>query len=182
MYEDIAEITLRCREIERTCEMHSQACRLIKLCENTCVRKAFFNYSVLSLEASPVCRSNMKPEGIVGPNSCGLQPEDLQLSCLVLYHGNHPPIIIWKKVGTESPISAGTFRNVSDKRVIYYLKMEVNSGMDGSSYQCQTTRSATAQYACTSEIVKVIGCEYHKSYLYDLNTTVIGQLLIHCYI
>lgn len=126
---------------------------------------------MLSLDANPVCQSNIKANGMVGPNSCGLEPEELLLSCLVLYHGSQPPIMIWKTAGTESPITKWTFQNVSDDRVIYYLKMGVNSRMDGLSYRCQTTRSASAQYYCTSETVKVIGSEYHQSCLYTLNST-----------
>ncbi len=113
------------------------------------------------VDENPVCQSNIKPQGFIGPNICGFEPDTLHLTCSVQYHGNQPPMMQWKEVGSDKVIVEGATRNASVDRVFYYVKkMEVNSRMDGLSYQCVTTRSTTSQYGCTTDIVSVKSCEY----------------------
>ena len=127
------------------------------------IPNVIFNFSVwavtVHVDESPACQSNIKPQGLIGPNNCGFEPDELHMTCGVKYHGNQPPIMQWKEVGSNSPIAEGITHNASSDRAIYYLKMEVNSAMHGSSYQCVTTRSTTSQYGCTSDVVSVRDCE-----------------------
>jgi len=111
------------------------------------------------VDENPVCQSNIKPQGLVVPNICGIEPDALHLTCAVQYHGNQPPLLQWREVQSGKAIVEGVTHNASSDRAIYYLTMEVNSRTHGSSYQCVTTRSTTSQYGCTSDVVSVKGCE-----------------------
>lgn len=112
------------------------------------------------LESQPTCESSMKPEGLIGPNMCGMKPDDLHLSCSVQYRGNQPPSIVWIKTGSEIVITEGVTPNISTNQAIYDLTLKSTVFKDGDSFECRTTNSAMMQYGCTSQTVKVNGCKY----------------------
>ena len=47
-------------------------------------------------ESIPICHDNMNPEGLLGPNSCNMEPDELRISCNVSYHGNISPVLQWR--------------------------------------------------------------------------------------
>ena len=102
-----------------------------------------------------MCQSNTKPHGLIGPNICGIEPEELHVTCAVQYHGNQPPLLQWRESGKV--IVEGVTHNASSDRAIYNLKIKVNARMDGLLYECMTTRSTQVQYGCTSGVIKLAG-------------------------
>ena len=97
----------------------------------------------------------MKPEGLVGPNSCGLPIEELHLACSVSYTGNIPPILQWKMDNDDTPISTGISGDYQGKSVRLNLTMNSKVEMDGVLFNCGTTRSQHKQHSCTTAPVAI---------------------------
>src|SRR6218665_1412951 len=98
----------------------------------------------------------MKPDGLLGPNSCNIKPDELQMSCNVSYHGNIPPLIQWREVQSAQHIERGVSCNQTDNQVT--CKFSVNASLDlhGSSYICETATSAATRYNCSSGVINVM--------------------------
>ena len=106
----------------------------------------------------------MRPEGLVGPNSCGLPIEELHLSCSVLYSGNIPPILQWKMEGEDTPISEGVVTDNAGKSVTTNLTMSSKVEVDGVLFTCGTARSHHKQHNCATGPVK-INCKLTANYV-----------------
>lgn|SRR6218665_52246 len=105
----------------------------------------------------PVCQSNTQPDGVIGQNIFNIPLDEIQLTCIVTYHGNIPPQMEWKKVGDNVPIKDYVTSNVtSSDRLTHTLKLKGDFSLDKSSYICHTTRSTYNQHNCSSEIIKVL--------------------------
>src|SRR6218665_1501197 len=115
------------------------------------------------IDANPICASNMKPEGLVGPNRCDLPIEELHLSCSVSYIGNIPPILQWKMEGEDTPIAKGIDIDNAGRSVMMNLTMSSNVEIDGALFTCGTTRSHHKQHSCTTNPVK-INCKLTVSF------------------
>lgn len=116
------------------------------------------NISESSFVDSPLsCETNINPDGFIGPNSCGLQADKIQLSCGVNYHGNIHPALDWTNDGQNSGVSGSKpLCNNSDTRVTCSMAMDAEINMDGSTFVCQTTRASQDQYRCTTDKAKVL--------------------------
>src|SRR6218665_2309852 len=106
-------------------------------------------------EAYPVCRSNKELDEVVGQNTCGIEPDIVELECSVKYRGNIPPQMEWSKIGqnisTPFPVSVVT----SNNRFVSTLKLIGDIALSNSSYVCGTKRTSVATYNCTSEVIKI---------------------------
>lgn|SRR6218665_1146870 len=108
-------------------------------------------------DKDPDCQSNMQPDGVIGQNIFGIPHDEVQLVCIITYHGNTPPRMEWKKVGDKNSTQDSVTSDISsNNRIIYTLNLKVDISLDKSSYVCQTTRSTQHHYKCTSEIIKVL--------------------------
>src|SRR6218665_958342 len=112
-----------------------------------------------SLDGEPECSSYKNLDSVMGPNACGIQPDELHLSCSISYHGRIPPDLKWTKLGDNDSIIEMVTKNESDGRFTYGLTIKANQIKDNSSYECQTTKSRTSKASCTSRTVKLL-CEY----------------------
>lgn len=95
----------------------------------------------------PICKSNMKPEGLVGPNNCNIEPETVQLTCSV--DDNDPVEIHWLQSGYNKVIS-GNFSRTNDTSV---LSMKADLHMDRRYYACIVSTSTSI---CTTDILKIL--------------------------
>lgn len=111
------------------------------------------------VDSDPVCEPHLDTHEIIGPNTCGIEPNHLILSCTVKYKGNEAPIMTWLRVGDKTTISDGVTHEIMDNnRVVYNLTIKGNSNVkDGDSYFCNTTRSVTESVGCDSGKIKVKG-------------------------
>ena len=108
----------------------------------------------------PECNSNIQPDGVIGQNIFNIPPDEVQLSCSVIYYGKMLPQLEWRKVGDDSSVLNGLTSVVTSINLITsILTLKGDISLDKSSYVCQTTMSTQNQYNCTSEIVKVL-CKY----------------------
>lgn len=123
-----------------------------------------------SLDSNPNCSSNIHPDGVIGPNSCGLEPETLELSCKVLFHGNQPPVLIWKISGEDTPVTKGVTNGTLQRSVAYNLTITANLNIDGSNFVCQTFRSRTNQHSCTTDTIKVMCKSRQLLSLFNIKT------------
>jgi len=112
-----------------------------------------------SVDDEPECKSNISPDGVIGHNTCGIQPDELLLSCSISFHGNIPPDLKWIKLGESDSISGNVTKGQAANRFTYNLTIKADLLEDKSSYVCQTTKSRTSTHSCTSETVKLL-CEY----------------------
>src|SRR6218665_4091862 len=102
----------------------------------------------------------MKPDGLIGPNSCGIEPEELHLSCSIAYTGNISPRLEWKAARWNGPVKGNSTEETTNGIYRYNVTMKSDLDMDGSSYVCQTTRAMGTKYkVCTSDVVKIL-CKY----------------------
>ena len=84
---------------------------------------------LICLDADPTCKSNIQSEGIIGPNSCDIQPDVVQLSCRATYHGNSYPILQWERGETNESIADGLFDVTSINNEVTY-KLTMNNTLD----------------------------------------------------
>src|SRR6218665_2403366 len=104
----------------------------------------------------PMCHSNMKPDGLLGPNSCNIEPEELHISCNVSYHGNISPVLQWREIQSSESIKSGVSCRQPGYEVTCDLAMKANFSLHGSSYVCETTASATTRYFCSAGVISII--------------------------
>src|SRR6218665_4182758 len=114
-------------------------------------------------DSFPSCESNIRPDGFIGPNSCDLPTEQVQLSCGVDYHGNIHPALTWTMNGQNTGSMA--LCNNSDTSVACSITLDAEINMDGARFVCQTTRAAKDQYSCVTDKAKVL-CTYNYIYLF----------------
>ncbi len=79
-----------------------------------------------SVDDEPECNSNINPDGVIGPNACGIQPDELHLSCGVSYHGNIPPHLKWITLGENNSISDNLTTDRFDNRVMHNLTIKAD--------------------------------------------------------
>ena len=100
----------------------------------------------------------MRPEGLVGPNSCGLPVDKLHLSCSVSYIGNIPPILQWKVEGNDTPISKAIVSDYPGKSITTNLTLSSGVELDGVVFTCGSTRSHNKEHHCKTNPV-IINCK-----------------------
>src|SRR5688572_27289069 len=99
----------------------------------------------------------MHSDGVIGPNSCGIEPEEVKLSCSIKYKGNIAPILQWKASGDNQSITDGRVNiTSSNNEVTYTLTMESSLTPNNSSFVCQTTRTSDKPYSCSSVAVNIL--------------------------
>src|SRR6218665_1945158 len=106
-------------------------------------------------DSFPSCESNIRPDGFIGPNSCDLPTDKVQLSCGVDYHGNIHPALTWTRNG-QNIRSMALCNNSNDTRVTCSVTLDAEINMNGATFLCQTTRAAQDQYSCVTDKAKVL--------------------------
>ena len=101
----------------------------------------------------------MKPDGLLGPNSCNIDPEGLQMSCNVAYHGNIKPMLQWREIRSIDYIEKGLYCWWTGFNVTCDVALKASFDLHGSSYVCETTR-----HSCSSGVVRVIRKEQVFNY------------------
>src|SRR6218665_2959528 len=105
----------------------------------------------------------MHSDGVIGPNSCHIEPEEIQFSCSITYHGNIPPALQWKTGRDNQSVREGLVNVASsNNEVTSILTMQSTIGLNSSSYVCQTTRSPNKYHSCSSDTVNILcRSKYH---------------------
>ncbi len=94
----------------------------------------------------------MNPDGVIGPNDCGIEPDEIQLTCNVTFsHGNIPPTLEWKISGDENNSSLV----VCERTTSCKLTLKANLTFNNQSFVCQTTKARRQQYGCSIGPIKV---------------------------
>lgn len=106
------------------------------------------DYNIFLTEQGPICQSSKMTNTVIGPNSCGIEPDNLVLTCTVQYHGNEVPILEWRNLVSNDTISKGITRGSNDTYVTLSLTMTVDNSIDDTSYLCQTIISTPDPYSC----------------------------------
>ena len=108
--------------------------------------------AVLLSDGNPRCESNVNPDGVIGQNDCGIEPDEIQLTCKVTSsHGNIPPTLEWKKSGDESSSSLV----VCERSTYCNLTVKADLTFNSKSFVCQTTKARRQQYGCSIGPIKV---------------------------
>src|SRR6218665_3734977 len=94
----------------------------------------------------------MEPDGLLGPNSCNIEPDELKMSCSVSYHGNIPPLIQWREFQSAGYIEKGVSCEQTDDQAICKFSVNASLSLNGSSYICETA----TRYNCSSGIINVM--------------------------
>src|SRR5688572_22690505 len=98
----------------------------------------------------------MQSDGVIGPNSCGIEPDEIQLSCSSKYHGDTPLILQWRAHGNNQSSTEGQFTvTTNNNEVIFKLRMKSTLDLNNASFICETTRSAKRNYSCSSDAIKI---------------------------
>lgn len=103
---------------------------------------------MLSLAEEPTCQTALIQDG----NICGIVPDEVSLTCTVIFHGSIPPRLEWRKAGGNSSV-ADVNSVVYGNRTTYTATLKTDLSMD-KHYLCQTTQSVISQYQCNSEIIR----------------------------
>src|SRR6218665_3647431 len=106
------------------------------------------------------CRSNLKPDGVIIPNDCNIDPDEVQLSCSVIYYGKNPPQLVWKKVPEDGNSVSNTECQTINNRIACNTSITGDRKMNGSSYVCQTTGSPQLNVSLCRIPVKNLICKY----------------------
>jgi hypothetical protein len=129
---------------------------------------------LIVLGGDPVCKSNMRSNGVIGPNSCGIEPEEVELSCSIKYHGNSLPVLQWRVSGVNQCIPDGRFKVTPiNNEVIYSLTIKGSLDLRNSSFICQTTRTSQKHYSCSSDAISSL---YVLSSEVTVNVTINGEV------
>lgn len=91
----------------------------------------------------------MKPDGLVGPNKCNIEPEEVQLTCSV--DDDNPVEIQWLEAGYNNVISGNSSRTSDSFLSVLSLKADLR--MDRTFYTCIANTSTSN---CTSDILKIL--------------------------
>lgn len=115
--------------------------------------KSFLSFA----ESSPICHTTIESDGLLlGPNSCNMEPDELQVSCNVSYNGDSTPIIQWRAITSADPITRGVSCRQTDNTVTCNLALEASFALHGTSYVCETTTPETTRHNCTSGVISLI--------------------------
>lgn len=99
----------------------------------------------------------MRRDGFIGPNSCGIAPDVVELSCIVKFHGEIQPEMMWNKTGeNHTPPGKITRIDSENNYLTYMLKLEADLTLDNSSYSCQIAQSSGNQFQCESGVISII--------------------------
>lgn len=99
----------------------------------------------------------MKPDGLLGPNSCNIEPNSLHISCNVSYQGNISPMLQWREIRSlNNSINKGPYCRQTGFAVTCVVALKASFDLHGSSYVCETTASSTKRYNCSAGVVRVI--------------------------
>jgi len=103
--------------------------------------------------------SNMKPDGVVIPNDCNIDPDEVQLSCSVTFYGNYPPQLKWMKVPENGNSVTNTECQTINNRVMCNTSISGDRKLNSSSFVCQTTGSSELNVSLCRIPVKNLLCK-----------------------
>src|SRR6218665_3635501 len=107
----------------------------------------------------PICRSNKELGEVIGQNGCNIEPDDVELECIVAYRGNIPPQMEWRKVGENSSEPLVASKVTSGNHFVSALKLKGDIALNNSSFVCETRRTTQEPNKCTSQVMKIV-CKY----------------------
>lgn len=107
----------------------------------------------------PTCRTYLIRDG----NYCGIDPDEVQLSCSVTYHGNIPPQLEWWMAGGNSSIT-NTIGFTSGNKITSLVTLKTDLSTNNQSYVCQTKQSIDSQYKCNSETIR-LQCKFNIHFI-----------------
>lgn len=112
------------------------------------------------IETEPICRSNIHPDGVIGSNDCGIQPDLVEMSCSIAYRGKNPVQLEWRN-GLENDMPSLTAVECSNtaNRSTCNLNVTGDHARNNSVYVCQTKNIGTNAYRCSSDAIKIL-CKY----------------------
>lgn len=114
-------------------------------------------------ESDPVCVTNISPSGLIGYNTCNVVQETVELTCSVKFSGNVPPDLQFSivKNNRSFPIDATSSQCQvsSDSRVSCKYTTKTDLEAEGMSFICQSNRSRSAQYQCSTTEVRIL-CKF----------------------
>lgn len=100
-----------------------------------------------------VCQESIDPDGVVGDNDCGLEPDNIVFRCILRYSGNIFPVLKWRKTRGDLVTPKTVTMDRIEHQVTVTTMINPHLDMDGSSYTCETSLS---NYSWTSSRVKLL--------------------------
>ena len=104
-----------------------------------------------------MCKSNIRTDGFIGPNTCGITPDVVELSCSIKFYGKIPPQVTWKKTGENLAPHGNMTSITSENNLTNVLKLAADLSLDNSSYSCQIAQFNGQQSLCEYGVISVIG-------------------------
>lgn len=118
-------------------------------------------------DAEPKCSSSVGEEGAVGPNSCDIEPEMIDIVCQINYTGNYAPVMKFSSQGSQA-VPAFTVKDTNIHGVVTYtLTTAAHPDINGVQFVCTITlpktecssANSTILYSWTSDVIKIL-CKY----------------------
>lgn len=112
---------------------------------------------LIVLESFPQCNSNSNPDGMIGDNDCGIEPEDIKIVCTLRYSGNIPPVLEWMDGGSNStPLKTLTIERFPDEdattfKATFTSVIRSDHRLSNNSIICKT---ALSKLHCASDVEK----------------------------
>lgn len=104
----------------------------------------------------------------IGPNTCGIVPDKILLSCSVTYYGNKSPVLELRYLRENKVIACRetippTNNHAGPKRLTCNATVEATIRLDGEQFIWKTEQSAQTQYSFTTERLKIL-CKHSTLY------------------
>ena len=91
------------------------------------------------------CSSDIRTDGVLADNICGMKPDVVQMFCQTSFRGNQPPTISWSS-GTSPGHEIHTFS--TDGSVISTLTVQASNNVNWEDFVCRTHFKDTVVNSC----------------------------------
>ena len=118
------------------------------------------------------CGSNSSLTDVLVENDCHIDPDYIQLTCSLVYHGNKPPSLTWHH-SSMNDISHHSFHDTMPSSIFSHQSTTANSSvvintltltsnirLNGTHFICSVdeTEAGEQSYGCATRTISVI-CE-----------------------
>ena len=122
----------------------------------------YLDTELIILVSKPTCESNSNLADVLVDNDCGLEPDCIELTCSIGYHGNIPPALEWRHSSDPDVIVSSAMSHqstTSNKIVVINSRTRAsNIRLNGTHFVClvDEVESGEQSYGCATRNVSVV--------------------------
>ena len=122
----------------------------------------YLETELIILVSKPTCESNSSLADVLVDNDCGLEPDCIELTCSIGYHGNMPPALEWRHSSDPAVIVSNAISQqsmTSNKIVVINSRTRaLNIRLNGTHFVCSVdeVESGEQSYGCATRNVSVV--------------------------